>query len=68
MIVYLAGPITGVADYRQRFDMAERKLTDLGYSVHRVTAGSRKDTCCQCGKRRFCYDFEVGRKAERSPK
>ena len=33
MIVYLAGPITGVADYRQRFDMAERKLTDLGYTV-----------------------------------
>lgn len=39
----------------------------LGYSVHLVTVG-RKDTCCQCGKRRFCYDFEVGRKAERSPK
>lgn len=37
----------------------------LGYSVHRVTAGSRKDTCCQCGKRRFCYDFEVGRKTEK---
>lgn len=33
MIVYLCGPITGVADYRQRFDMAERKLTDLGYTV-----------------------------------
>lgn len=33
MIVYLDGPITGVADYRQRFDMAERKLTDLGYTV-----------------------------------
>jgi hypothetical protein len=30
MIVYLAGPITGVADYRQRFDTAERTLTDLG--------------------------------------
>lgn len=40
----------------------------LGYSVYRIMARSRRDTCSQCGKRRFCYDFEVGRKAERSLK
>ena len=33
MIVCLSGPITGVADYRQRFDMEARKLTDQGYTV-----------------------------------
>lgn len=33
MRVYLSGPITGVADYMQRFDKAERKLLDAGYTV-----------------------------------
>lgn len=31
--VYLAGPITGIADYRDRFAAAEEALTAAGYIV-----------------------------------
>lgn len=33
MIVYLAGPITGVPDYRQKFALAEFQLTEKGFTV-----------------------------------
>ena len=33
MIIYIAGPITGVFDYRQNFTAAERELTAKGHTV-----------------------------------
>ena len=33
MKIYIAGPITGVDDYRARFAKAERELTELGHVV-----------------------------------
>ena len=33
MIVYLAGPITGVKNYKEIFNEAEEKLTAAGYIV-----------------------------------
>lgn len=33
MIIYIAGPITGVADYKEQFDKVERGLTDIGHKV-----------------------------------
>lgn len=33
MKIYLAGPITGVADYKKRFDEVEQALKDRGYIV-----------------------------------
>jgi hypothetical protein len=32
-VFYIAGPITGVADYKQKFAQAERLLKDLGAEV-----------------------------------
>lgn len=33
MIIYLAGPITGVFNYRNRFSKIERKLSKMGHIV-----------------------------------
>lgn len=33
MIVYIAGPITGVMDYEKKFNEAERLLTEQGFTV-----------------------------------
>ena len=33
MIIYIAGPITGVTDYKEKFDQAEHQLTELGHKV-----------------------------------
>lgn len=33
MTVYLAGPITGVADYHQKFALAEYQLAEKGFTV-----------------------------------
>lgn len=33
MIVYIAGPITGVENYKEQFDKAEQKLAELGHKV-----------------------------------
>lgn len=33
MRVYISGPISGTADYKQRFAAAEKKLTAKGYEV-----------------------------------
>ena len=31
--IYISGPITGTKDYMQRFEKAEKELTEKGYSV-----------------------------------
>lgn len=31
--VYISGPITGTENYMERFEKAEKELTDRGYSV-----------------------------------
>jgi hypothetical protein len=31
--IYVSGPITGIENYRQNFDDAEKFLTELGYAV-----------------------------------
>ena len=31
--IYISGPITGTKDYMQRFEKAEKELTENGYSV-----------------------------------
>lgn len=33
MRIYLSGPITGTNDYLGRFEVAEKKLAKLGYSI-----------------------------------
>ena len=33
MIIYIAGPITGVENYQENFDKVERGLTDTGHKV-----------------------------------
>ena len=33
MIIYIAGPITGHLDYKEKFARAERKLKDMGHIV-----------------------------------
>ena len=33
MKIYISGAITGTTDYMERFAMAEKELTDKGYSV-----------------------------------
>lgn len=33
MVIYIAGPITGIADYREKFSAAERKLKAAGHIV-----------------------------------
>lgn len=33
MIIYIAGPITGVEDYKEQFDKVEQGLTDIGHKV-----------------------------------
>ena len=33
MIIYIAGPITGVENYQENFDKVERGLTDIGHKV-----------------------------------
>lgn len=33
MIIYIAGPITGVADYKENFAEVERELTSAGHVV-----------------------------------
>lgn len=32
-VVYIAGPISGTADYKERFSNAENQLKDAGYTV-----------------------------------
>jgi hypothetical protein len=34
MKIYISGPITGTDDYRERFNAAEKKLTDEGHVVY----------------------------------
>ena len=31
--IYISGPITGTSDYMERFEKAEKELTENGYSV-----------------------------------
>ena len=33
MKIYISGAITGTDDYMERFEKAEKELTDKGYSV-----------------------------------
>ena len=33
MKIYISGPITGTNDYMERFEKAEKELTEQGYSV-----------------------------------
>lgn len=47
MKVFISGPITGTADYVERFERVETLLTDKGYTVInpvKVTASLPKDT------------------------
>lgn len=47
MKIYISGPITGTDDYMERFDRAEKMLTEAGFSVvnpAKVNAQLPKDT------------------------
>lgn len=47
MIVYLAGPITGVYDYKNKFRAAEDRMKDMGHIVMNpafLPAGLRKES------------------------
>jgi hypothetical protein len=33
IIVYISGAITGIPNYREKFDLAEKELTEKGYTV-----------------------------------
>ena len=33
MKIYISGPVTGTTDYKERFEAAEKELTDAGYEA-----------------------------------
>lgn len=38
------------------------KRMEDGYTVKKIPGATRKDTCTECGKRRFCLDWQVEKK------
>lgn len=36
MIVYISGPVTGVADYKKNFIWAKKKLEQMGYETYSI--------------------------------
>lgn len=44
MKLYIAGPITGIVDYKKRFASAQKQLEHAGYGVINPTTLAHKDT------------------------